>query len=53
MIGTLRVLVTAKEHGFIKDVKTMLDILKDKGFWLDKNVCTAVLKKSRGDIDLV
>ncbi len=46
VIGTLRLLVIAKEKGFITEVKPLLDRLKEAGFWIDKAVYKAVLIKS-------
>ena len=44
--GTLGVLLKAKQECEIESVKTLLDMLSDKGFFIDNDIRDIVLKKA-------
>ncbi len=44
VIGTLGVLLLAKKKGYIKDVKSLIDELKKKGFYVSKGVESRILR---------
>jgi len=45
VIGTLRLLLIAKEKGIIPEVKSRIEKLKAAGFWLSEDVIKAVLEQ--------
>jgi len=47
MIGTLGILLLAKEEGLIPQVKDSLDALKKKNFWISKELEVQILKRAR------
>jgi predicted nucleic acid-binding protein len=47
VVGTLRILVAAKEKGLITAVKPLIEKLKENGFWLSNNVYKAILREAR------
>lgn len=47
VVGTLRILVAAKEKGLITAVKPLIEKLKESGFWLSNNVYRAILREAR------
>lgn len=47
VIGTLRILVAAKEKGLITEVKPLIKKLKEVGFWINDDVYKAILKQSK------
>ena len=44
--GTLGVLLKAKEKGLIKEIKSLLNELLNRGFWISTELCNAVLKEA-------
>ena len=44
VVGTLRLLVAAKEKGLVNEVKPLIEKLQKAGFWINDNVYKAVLK---------
>ncbi|MFV9690725.1 MAG: DUF3368 domain-containing protein [Desulfobacteria bacterium] len=46
VIGTLTVLLMAKEHGLISTVKPLLDEMIRKGRWYSQFVCKDFLRKT-------
>ena len=44
VVGTLRLLVAAKEKGLVNEVKPLIEKLQEAGFWINDNVYKAVLK---------
>ncbi|MBI5749953.1 MAG: DUF3368 domain-containing protein [Nitrospinae bacterium] len=46
VVGTLRILVAAKERGLITEVKPLIQKLKEVSFWLSDDVYKAILKQS-------
>ena len=49
VMGTLRLLVIAKEKGIIPDVKSRIEKLKAAGFWLSEDI-TKVLLEQVGEL---
>jgi len=47
VIGTLRLLVIAKEKGILTKVKPLMDKLKEAGFWISDDVYKTVLAQSK------
>ena len=47
VVGTLRVLVTAKERGIIQEIKPLLNKLREAGFWLGEDIYRTILKQSK------
>ncbi len=47
VIGTLRILITAKEKSLITEVKPLIKKLKEVGFWISNDVYKAILKQSK------
>ena len=47
VIGTLRLLVTAKEKGLIKEVKPLIEKLREVGFWVSEDVYNAIMIQSK------
>lgn len=47
VVGTLRILVAAKEKGLITAVRPLIEKLKENGFWLSNNVYKAILREAR------
>ena len=45
VIGTLGVLLLAKKKGYIKDVKSVVDELKKKGFYVSKSVENRIIER--------
>lgn len=43
--GTLDIIITAYKMGLLKDIKSVLDELKNKKFWLDNETYDEVIKK--------
>lgn len=48
VIGTLRVLIAAKEKGIIAGVKPLVERLKEVGFWISEDVHKDILTWSNG-----
>ncbi len=48
VVGTLRILVAAKEKGLITEVKPLLEKLKEAGFWISEDLYKAVVKQAKG-----
>jgi predicted nucleic acid-binding protein len=49
-IGTLGVLLKAKQKSYIQNLKTELDLLKNKGrFWITETLYDEVLKEAKED----
>lgn len=46
VIGTLRVLVSAKEKGVVAEIKPLIKQLKKAGFWISDDVQKAILLQS-------
>ena len=46
VMGTIGILQTAKDKGFITDLKTQLDNLIKNGIWIDKKLYQSVLQKT-------
>lgn len=46
VIGTLRLLIAAKEKGIIAEVKPLVERLKEVGFWISEDVYTDILARS-------
>ena len=46
VIGTLRLLVIAKDKGIITEVKPLLNKLKEAGFWVSDSVYKDILRQS-------
>lgn len=46
VIGTLSLLVIAKEKGIISDVKSRFNKLISVGFWINDDVCNSLLKQA-------
>jgi len=44
VVGTLRLLVAAKEKGLIDEVKPLIEKLKEVGFWISEEVYKEILK---------
>lgn len=44
VVGTLRLLVAAKEKGLVNEVKPLIEKLREAGFWINDNVYKAILK---------
>lgn len=47
VIGTLRILVAAKEKGLITEIKPLIKKLKEVGFWISDDVYRAILKQAK------
>lgn len=47
VIGTLRILVAAKEKGLITVIKPLIKKLKEVGFWISDDVYRAILKQAK------
>ncbi|MFA4828418.1 MAG: DUF3368 domain-containing protein [Thermodesulfovibrionales bacterium] len=47
IIGTLRVLVSAKEKGMITEIKPLIKQIKEAGFWISDDVQKAILQQSK------
>ena len=47
VIGTLRVLVSAKEKGIITEIKPLIKQIKQAGFWISADVQKAILEQSK------
>ncbi|MBI3604542.1 MAG: DUF3368 domain-containing protein [Nitrospirae bacterium] len=47
VVGTLRVLVNAKEKGIIQEIKPLLNKLKEAGFWFSEDIYRTILKQSK------
>jgi hypothetical protein len=43
--GFLGVLIKAKREGYIKSVKSYLEQIREKGFWIDKRLYDKILEK--------
>ena len=46
VVGTLRLLVTAKHRNIIYEVKPLIEKLKVAGFWISDEVCVELLKQA-------
>jgi len=46
VVGTLRLLITAKEKGIITEVKPLVERLKEVGFWISEDVYKDILAQS-------
>ncbi len=44
VMGTLRLLVAAKEEGLVTKVRPLIEKLKEVGFWINDDVYKAILK---------
>jgi predicted nucleic acid-binding protein len=49
--GTLGILLKAKKKGLIKEIKSILNELINKGFWISTELCNAVLKEA-GELEV-
>ena len=49
--GTLGLLLKAKKKRLIKEVKSLLDELLNRGFWISAELCNAVLKEA-GELEV-
>lgn len=49
--GTLGVLLKAKKKGLIKEIKSILNELINRGFWISTELCNAVLKEA-GELEV-
>lgn len=47
VVGTLRILVTAKEKGLIDKVEPLLEKLKEAGFWISEDLYKAIVKQAK------
>lgn len=47
VIGTLRLLVIAKDKGMISDVKPLIERLREVGFWISEDVYNAIMIQSK------
>lgn len=49
--GTLGVLLKAKKKGLIKEIKSLLNELLNRGFWISTELYNAVLKEA-GELEV-
>ena len=49
--GTLGILLKAKKKGLIKELKSLLNELLKRGFWISTELCNAVLKEA-GELEV-